>query len=257
MSKKRILAAFLSILLLSSYVIPVAAAGKPGATAINAIYLTVDEPATGKIPAATATLTAGSNGTVNSVVQNVTWNGQMDINGTFMPRVKYTVTFTMGIKPGSNYYFSDKANSLTATVNGKEADDVLWYADDRVDVIYTFPAFGTGNIITKANITMEGPVAGGKPGQEAHIPATASTYVKSVLWVGPFDSNGCFLPGTEYTAYVTLGIKERGRKFSNKRFDAIVNGVTIDSVVRNSDTEIIVPVEFEATQIPAPVLPEQ
>lgn len=256
MNKKRILSAFLCVLLLGCHVLPVAAK-EQAPTAINAIFLTVDKPATGKVPATTATLKAGSNGTVNSVVQNITWSGQMDVNGTFMPRVEYTVTFTMGIKPGSNYYFSDRANSLTATVNGKEADDVLWYSNDHVEVIYTFPAFGTGDIITKANITMEAPEAGKIPAADAHVPATASTYVKSVVWEGPLDGNGCFLPGTEYTAYLTLCIKETGRKFSKKSFDAIVNGVTIDSVVRNSDTEIIVPVEFEATSNVAPVVPQQ
>ncbi len=253
MSKKRIVSVLLSLLLLCCNTIPVAAAGE--SKAINAAFITVDAPATGNIPAATASLSAGSNGTVNSVVQNVAWSGQMDVNGTFMPRVKYTVTFTLGIAPGSDYYFSDKENSFTATVNGKEADEVLWYANDRIEVIYTFPAFGTGNIITKANITMATPEAGKTPALEAHIPATASTYVKSIFWEGPLDGNGCFQPGTEYTAYLTLGIKEKGRRFSKKSFDAIVNGVTIDSVVRNSDTEIIIPVEFEATPIPAPAAP--
>lgn len=231
---------------------PASSVSSSKAKAITAIYLTVDEPATGKTPASTASLSAGSNGTVNTVVQNVKWSGQMDSDGTFMPRVKYKVTFTMGIKPGANYYFSDKANSLTATVNGKGADDVLWYADDHVEVIYTFPAFGTGDTITKAHITLEAPEVGKKPAQEAHVPSTASTYVKSIRWEGALDSNGCFQAGTEYTAYLTLSMKDNSRKFSEKSFDAYVNDVLIDEVVRVSDKEIIVPVEFEKTPGSAP-----
>lgn len=239
----------------SELVIPVvfektaAAPVSSGGKAINAIYLTVDAPATGKTPAVTASLSAGSNGTVNSAVQSVRWSGKLDTDGTFMPRTSYTVTFTMGIKPGANYYFSDKANSITATVNGEEADEVLWYAEDKVEVIYTFPQFGTGTTLTTAHITLDAPAAGQKPAAAAKLPSTASTYVSNVRWEGALDSSGCFRAGTEYTAYLTLRVKDefKDRKFSDKSFDAYVNGVLIDEVTRVSDREIVVPVMFEKT----------
>lgn len=220
--------------------------------AISAIYLTVDKPSTGEMPATTAKLSAGSNGTVNSVVRDIKWSGQMDTDGTFMPRVKYTVTFTMGIKDSSKYYFSDKSNSLTATVNGKNADEVLWYADDHVEVIYTFPALETGSVINKAHITLDAPEVGKIPAKDAHVPSTASTYVKSIRWEGALDANGRFQAGTEYTAYITLAMKDNGRKFSEKTFDAYVNDYLIDEVTRVSDKEIIIPVEFEKTPGAAP-----
>lgn len=220
------------------------------AKAIDTIILKVDEPAAGKMPATKATLSAGSNGKVNSVVRDIKWSGELNSDGTFMSGVKYTVTFTMGIKSGVNYVFSDK--SINATVNGKTSKEVLWYSDDHVEVIYTFPALSAGSAISKARITLEEPVVGKKPAQDAQLPSTASTYVKSVRWEGALDSSGCFQAGTEYTAYVTLGLKDNGRKFSEKRFDAYVNDVLIDEVVRVSDKEIIVPVEFEKTPGSAP-----
>lgn len=239
----------------SEIVVPVvfektaAAQASSGAKAINAIYLTIDAPATGKTPATTASLSAGSNGTVNSVVQSVKWSGKLDADGTFMPRTSYTVTVTLGIKPGANYYFSDKANSITATVNGKGADDVLWYANDRVEVIYTFPQFGTGTTLTTAHITLDAPAAGQKPAATAKLPSTASTYVANIRWEGALNSSGCFQGGTEYTAYLTLRVKDefKDRKFSSKSFDAYVNDVLIDEVTWVSDREIIIPVEFEKT----------
>lgn len=223
------------------YTFPALVAGQ--LTPVSAIHLTVDKPATGNMPAVIASVPD----TEPSMVHSVTWSGLFDIDGSFMPRVEYTAIFTMLIKPGTNYYYSDKENSLAATVNGKAADDVLWYSPEVVQVIYTFPAFDTGTIITKAHITMAGPAAGEIPATDAHVPSTASTYVKSILWDGPLDSNGCFQSGVEYTAYLTLGMKDNGRKFSEKSFDAYVNGVLIDEVVRVSDKELIVPIEFEKT----------
>lgn len=227
---------------------PAKTSAKP--SVINKIILTIDAPAAGKKPATTAKLSAASNGTVNSVVRDIKWSGELNSDGTFMSGVKYTVTFTMGIKSGANYVFSDK--SIDATVNGKTSKDVLWYSDDHVEVTYTFAALSAGSAISKARITLEEPAVGKKPAQDAELPSTASTYVKSVRWEGALDSSGCFQAGTEYTAYVTLGLKDNGRKFSEKSFDAYVNGVLIDEVVRVSDKEIIVPVEFEKTPGTAP-----
>lgn len=215
-------------------------------TAISIIRLTVDEPGAGKKPAATASLPS----TAHSTVQSVKWSGELDTDGTFMYRTKYTVTVTLGIMSGENYYFSDKA--INATVNGKDADEVRWYSNDKVEVIYTFPAFGTSSTINQAIITLDGPAVGGKPATTAHVPSTASTYVKSIRWEGALDSNGRFQAGTEYTAYLTLAMKDNGRKFSEKSFDATVNGVLINEVTRVSDTEIIIPVEFERTPGTAP-----
>ena len=215
-------------------------------TAITKITLTVDKPGAGKKPATTATVPSSA----HSVVQSVKWNGQLDTDGTFMYRTEYTVTVTLGIKSGANYYFSDK--SINATVNGKTADEVLWYSDDTVEVVYTFPAFGTGSVINQAIITMDGPVVGEKPATTAHVPSTASTYVKSIRWEGALDSSGRFQAGTVYTAYLTLAMKDNGRKFSEKSFDATVNGVLMDEVTLVSDTELIIPVEFEKTPGTAP-----
>lgn len=216
-------------------------------TALNAIHLTIDAPAWGKKPATTAKLPSNA----RSTVEKVEWSGKLDIDGTFMPRTKYKVTVTLGIKPGSNCIFSDK--SINGTVNDKKADDVLWYADDKVQVIYTFPAFATGDTITIAHITIDGPAAGEKPATTAHVPSTASTYIKSIKWSGKLDSNGRFQAGTEYTADITLGIKsDLKRKFSTKTFDAYVNGVLMDEVTRVSDKELIVSAEFEKTPGSAP-----
>ena len=219
-------------------------------TELNTIRLTVDAPASGQTAAASLPSNA------RSVVEKVEWSGQTDTDGTFMPRVKYKVTVTLGIKPGADCIFSDQA--IDATVNGKEADEVLWYAEDRVAVSYTFPAFGVGDILTSARITIEGPAAGEKPAETAHIPSTASTCVKSVRWRGQLDSNGRFQAGTVYTADITLGVKSGlNRKFSAKTFDAYVNGVLMDEVTRNSDKELVVTVEFERTpgSAPAPSTP--
>lgn len=219
------------------------AAQTSSVTKLNTIRLTIDAPSSLKKPASTASLPS----TARSVVQKVTWSGQLDTDGNFMPRTKYTVTVALGIKPGSDCVFSDK--SINATVNGKEADKVLWYADDKVEVIYTFPAYGTGNILTSARITMDGPAVGERPASTAHLATTASTHVTNIRWEGQLDSNGRFQAGTEYTAYLTLRVKDefKDRKFSDKSFDAYVNDVLIDEVTRVSDKEIIIPVEFEKT----------
>lgn len=218
------------------------------ATVLNRVRLTIEAPRSGKQPAATASLPKNA----RSVVQDVRWSGQLDTDGTFMPRVKYTVTVTLGIKRGEDCIFSDK--SIHATVNDKEADEVLWYADDLVEVIYTFPAHGTSNILTFAHITMDAPSVGARPAVSAHTPATASTYVHSIRWDGPLDSGGRFQAGTEYTAYLSLRVKDEyaKRKFSSKTFDAVVNGVTIDEVTRVSDKELVIPVEFEKLPGAAP-----
>ena len=212
-------------------------------TKLNKIRLTVDAPEAMKKPASTASLPSNA----RSTVQKVEWSGQLDTDGTFMSRTKYTVTVTLGIKAGTNCIFSDK--SINATVNGKEADKVLWYAGDKVQVIYTFPAFGTGSTVNTAYITMDGPAAGEKPASTAHLASTDSTYVSDIRWEGQLDSSGRFQGGTEYTAYLTMRVKDefKDRKFSTKSFDAYVNGVLIDEVTRVSDREIIIPVEFEKT----------
>lgn len=126
---------------------------------------------------------------------------------------------------------------------------MLWYAGDKVQVIYTFPEFGTGNTVNTAHITMDGPAAGEKPAATAHIPSASSTQVTAIRWEGALDSSGRFQGGTEYTAYLTVRIKDeyKDRKFSSKSFDAYVNGTLIDEVTRVSDKEIIIPVEFEKT----------
>lgn len=218
-----------------------AAAASP--TKLNKIQLTIDAPEAMKKPSATASLPS----TARSAVEKVEWSGQLDTDGTFMSRTKYKVTVTLGIKAGENCVFSDK--SINATVNGKEADEVLWYANDKVQVIYTFPAFGTGNTVNTAYITMDGPAVGKKPAATAHLAATDSTHVSNIRWEGALDSSGCFQGGTEYTAYLTLRIKDehKDRKFSTKSFDAYVNGTLIDEVTWVSDKEIIIPVEFERT----------
>lgn len=218
-------------------------------TRLTIIRLTIDAPGgKGKTPATTASLPS----TARSVVEKVEWSGQLDIDGTFMPRVKYKVTVTLGIKPGSNCIFSDR--SINATVNGNKADEVLWYANDKVTVSYTFPAYGTGSTLTSNWITMDGPAVGERPAATAHLASTASTYVSSIRWEGALDSNGCFQAGTEYTAYLTLRVKDefKDRKFSTKSFDAYVNGVLIDEVTRISDKELIIPVEFERLPGAAP-----
>ena len=218
-------------------------------TVLNGIHLTIDAPAgKGTRPAATASLPPNA----RSTVEKVEWSGQLDTDGTFMPRTRYKVTVTLGIKPGSNCIFSDKA--INATVNGKEADEVLWYAEDKVTVSYTFPAYGTGTTLTSNWITMDGPAVGEKPATSAHLAATASTHVTDIRWEGKLDSNGRFQAGTEYTAHLTLRVKDefKDRKFSSKSFDAYVNGVLMDEVTRVSDKEIIVSVEFEKTPGSAP-----
>ena len=143
-------------------------------TTLSLIRLTIDAPKSGTVPATNATLPKNA----RSVVQKVEWSGKLDAGGAFMPRVEYKVTVTLGIKRGEDCVFSDK--SINATVNGKQADDVLWYAKDRVEVIYTFPAYGVGDILTSCHITMEEPAVGAKPAASAHIPSTASTYVQSI-----------------------------------------------------------------------------
>lgn len=222
-------------------------------TRLTKIRLTIDAPAgKGAKPSATATLPS----TARSTVEKVEWSGQLDIDGTFLPRVKYKVTVTLGIKPGSDCIFSDQ--TINATVNGKKADEVLWYANDKVTVSYTFPAYGTGTTLTYNWITMDGPAVGEKPASTAHLASTASTYVSNIRWEGALDSSGCFQAGTEYTAYLTVRIKDefKDRKFSTKSFDAYVNGVLIDEVTRISDRELIVPVEFERLPGAAPAAAE-
>ena len=181
---QKFLAMFLCVCALMGGMMPAASAtqGKKP-TELNTIRLTVDAPASGQVPAAMASLLSSA----RSVVEKVEWSGQTDTDGTFMPRVKYRVTVTLGIKPGANCIFSDR--TIDATVNGKAADEVLWYAEDRVAVSYTFPAFGVGDILTSARITIDGPAAGEKPAGTAHLPSTASTYVKSIRWRGQLDSH--------------------------------------------------------------------
>lgn len=255
---QRIFAAVLCACVIIGIMTPAAsAASETGAalssvlavTKLTKIRLTIDAPAgKGKTPATTASLPS----TARSVVEKVEWSGQLDIDGTFMPRVKYKVTVTLGIKPGSNCIFSDR--TINATVNGNAADEVLWYANDKVTVSYTFPAYGTGSTLTSSWITMDGPAVGEIPASTAHLASTASTYVSSIRWEGALDSNGRFQAGTEYTAYLALRIKDefKDRKFSSKSFDAYVNSVLIDEVTRVSDKELIIPVEFERLPGTAP-----
>lgn len=243
MRTKRRLASLMAVIL-SVFVIAGTATLCEGAskgTAITKVRLTIDAPESGRYPADTAELPS----TAHSTVKKVEWSGKLDADGTFMYRTTYKVTVTLGIKKDANYYFSSK--SINATVNGKEADEVLWYADDEITVTYTFPQFGTGDILTMARITLEAPAVGARPADTAHMPSTASTYIKNLTWSGPLDANGCFQAGTEYTATITLGVKDGlNRKFSDKTFDATVNGEIIDAatLTRVSDKEMIVPVEF-------------
>lgn len=243
MRTKRRLTSLMAVIL-SIFVIAgtaVSSAGASKGSVITIVRLTIDAPETGKYPSTTAELPS----TAHSCVKKVEWSGKLDTDGTFMPRTTYKVTVTLGIKEGADNYFSSK--TINATVNKKEADEVIWYADDEITVTYTFPQFGTGDVLTMAHITLEAPAVGAKPASTAKLPSTASTYIKDLTWSGPLDENGCFQAGTEYTATITLGVRDGlDRKFSTKTFDATVNGEIIDAatLTRVSDKELIIPVEF-------------
>lgn len=80
--------------------------------------------------------------------------------------------------------------------------------------------------VTYVHITIDEPKAGEKPATTATLPATASTCIKKVEWIGEFDKNGCFKPSRQYAVNITVGIKDEiDRTFNIKKSeDVTVNG---------------------------------
>lgn len=133
-------------------------------------------------------------------MKKVEWSGQLDSNGAFKEGVRYTVTITMGIKNGEDCKFFDK--SIKAKVNEKTADEVLWYASDKVEVIYTFPAMSSkapAKAIDTIILTVGAPASGKKPTTTAKLSAgdngTVSSTVESLKWSGNLASDGTFKAG--------------------------------------------------------------
>ena len=91
------------------------------------------------------------------------------------------------------------------------------------------------------NITVTAPKAGEKPSNYGTVPATASTMVTNVEWIGNFAADGTFISGEPYTVKVTCSVKpglDKVLKYSESKAKINENPALFAS--RTSDMQNIV-----------------
>lgn len=100
----------------------------------------------------------------------------------------------------------------------------LWELTDK-------PSGGNNNSTTSGSVslvraTVTEPKSGAAPDFTVLLPATASTTIKEVEWIGAFDDHGCFQDGESYTVKLTVGMDEgfEGKTFNINSAGVRVNG---------------------------------
>ena len=161
---------------------------------------------------------------------------------TFENSKTYTVYIL--VKPAEYYQLAD-ADSITATVNGRAADEVLNYGSYGYCVKYTFDL---SNDISSVSVTIPEPVAGAKMEWKASVPDdedytlsdSSSFGANGVTWyigtktVTPGKSV-TFEEGETYKAVISLDAKE-GYYFAAS-INAKVNGHSVEVGFGSSDTK--------------------
>lgn len=203
-------------------------------TAITSLALTVPEPLPGYLP---ASHTEAGGCPSNAQVTKFVWNG-ISQGSHFLNGKAYSIDITVKIKSGYDSYF----DLSKVTVNGATAK-VKSVSSDKTQVVisYTFPATDQySGAVNRVEPTITAPAVGATPATTATIPASASTMVKKVEWIGNLDSNGKFAAGESYTVKLTMGMKP---EYKNKTFnitDVSINGKDAKLVSTSSDKKEIV-----------------
>lgn len=184
-------------------------------TKVNQIKLTMETPALGKKPAATATSESPS-----SEFVSIEWYGALDANGCFKANTVYSAKIVMKIKDEytDRIFKTIEAKNLiingTKCSNGQVGSEVS--EDGRtVTLAYILPHMFTESgskksvgYINVVDVIVDIPEAGRTPAtvQQVNV-SDGQVFVKDVKWSGTLDSQGRFIAGNEYTAEFLLGIK--------------------------------------------------
>lgn len=134
--KKRLLSCLLCLCMVFA-LLPTAALA--AGDLVTRITITMDEPAVGKTPAATASIPSKD----STYVKSVTWYGEFDADGKFKPGMKYTVDIVVCVKDGIDrtIQLSSKSN---VTINGAKVTNGSVDASGKVATLqYYYGPFKT------------------------------------------------------------------------------------------------------------------
>ena len=187
---------------------------------ISSMNLGVTAPAVGKSPVSAITTNS------NMFTGSASWSP----SGTFQPDTSYTTTITINAKYG--YLFD---TTVTAKVNGEDAQYVQRISDTQATVSYTFPQIASVNTV---EVNLDAPATGETAVTKAasvKTTPTGSANAATVSW-SPSLVEGEFEAGVEYTATVTIPIISSSNTAFDKDTIVYINGekAEVDSVSANS-----------------------
>ena len=187
---------------------------------ISSMNLGVTAPAVGKSPVSTITTNS------NMFTGSASWSP----SGTFQPDTSYTTTITINAKYG--YLFD---TTVTAKVNGEDAQYVQRISDTQATVSYTFPQIAS---VSTVEVNLDAPATGETAVTKAasvKTTPTGSANAATVSW-SPSLVEGEFEAGVEYTATVTIPIISSSNTAFDKDTIVYINGekAEVDSVSANS-----------------------
>ena len=187
---------------------------------ISSMNLGVTAPAVGKSPVSAITTNS------NMFTGSASWSP----SGTFQPDTSYTTTITINAKYG--YLFD---TSVTAKVNGEDAQYVQRISDTQATVSYTFPQIAS---VSTVEVNLDAPATGETAVTKAasvKTTPTGSANAATVSW-SPSLVEGEFEAGVEYTATVTIPIISSSNTAFDKDTLVYINGekAEVDPVSANS-----------------------
>ena len=187
---------------------------------ISSMNLGVTAPAVGKSPVSAITTNS------NMFTGSASWSP----SGTFQPDTSYTTTITINAKYG--YLFD---TTVTAKVNGEDAQYVQRISDTQATVSHTFPQIAS---VSTVEVNLDAPATGETAVTKAasvKTTPTGSANAATVSW-SPSLVEGEFEAGVEYTATVTIPIISSSNTAFDKDTIVYINGekAEVDSVSANS-----------------------
>lgn len=105
---------------------------------VNTVILTIDEPAPGGRPAATASLSAGA----STEVRKVEWEGDFDGNGCFLAGKAYTVRIHVYMKADMDKVFPANISKINAKINSGEKKATVERVTDTYLIVSVTYAVG-------------------------------------------------------------------------------------------------------------------
>lgn len=215
---KRILCMILCLVMVVGLLPAIASAAT---TKVNKITFKMDEPALGKKPASTITVSSSSSFELDSIQ----WYGDMDANGCFKANTVYAAKIVLKIKDEYTDRVFTSIQEKNLMINGTSYRD--YQTDEEISddgrtmtisylLPHTFTASGSKTKLGYINVVdtiLKVPKAGDTPATVSQVePDAGNLYVEDVKWTGTLDAAGRFVEGNQYKAEFVLGIKPGSNK---------------------------------------------